>query len=79
MIALHSLFPWLWDEQSIQTQIYASIGSDATQYVNINVQLNFGIRYFNVRPILFQGQWSCGHWTSYQEADESALVHEILG
>ena len=42
---------------------FASIGNVATQYVSVNQQLGCGIRYFDIRPVLHQNIWSCGHWT----------------
>ncbi|MCJ1396858.1 hypothetical protein MMC11_000048 [Xylographa trunciseda] len=42
---------------------FASIGTVATQYVSVESQLRYGVRYFDIRPTLYKDEWSCGHWS----------------
>ncbi|KAG8411470.1 hypothetical protein J3458_015527 [Metarhizium acridum] len=42
---------------------FAAVGSVATQYVSVEEQLKFGVRYFDIRPVQHRGQWACGHYS----------------
>lgn len=42
---------------------FANAGSLITQFLSVEQQLHMGVRYLDIRPVLYEGQWVCGHYS----------------